>query len=48
VIESVLGQTLQDFELIAVDDGSQDGSRAVLERFARAERRLTAVAASRS
>lgn len=32
-IESVLSQTYQDFELIAVDDGSTDDSRKVLESF---------------
>ena len=33
-IESVLGQTYGDFELIVVDDGSQDDSAAVVARFA--------------
>jgi len=32
-IESVLGQTYRDLEVIAVDDGSQDDSRAILESF---------------
>jgi hypothetical protein len=32
-IESVLGQTLSDLELVIVDDGSSDGSRAVIERY---------------
>jgi glycosyltransferase involved in cell wall biosynthesis len=43
-IESVLGQTVEDFELIAVDDGSEDGSRAILERFARLDSRVRVVA----
>ena len=32
-IESVLGQTLQDFELIIIDDGSTDNSRGIIEEY---------------
>jgi hypothetical protein len=39
-IDSVLAQTLQDFELIVADDGSSDGSQAIAERYASADPRI--------
>jgi len=33
-IESVLGQTEKNIEVVAIDDGSTDSSRAILRRFA--------------
>lgn len=33
-IESVLAQSFSDFELIVIDDGSPDDTRAIVERFA--------------
>lgn len=32
-IDSILGQTCQDFELILIDDGSSDDSRTVMESY---------------
>jgi len=43
-IESVLAQTHRDLELLIVDDGSTDGSRAVAERFARRDGRVRVLA----
>ena len=40
-IDSVLAQTLQDFELIVIDDGSTDDSRNVIERYASHPRIVT-------
>lgn len=42
-IESVLGQTLHELELVVVDDGSQDGTHTILDRFARADPRVRIV-----
>ncbi len=37
-IESVLGQTFRDLELIVIDDGSTDGTASVLSRFPKSVR----------
>jgi len=39
-VDSILQQTFTDFEFIIIDDGSADGSSAILDRFARSDARI--------
>ena len=43
-LRSVAQQTFHDLELIAIDDGSQDSSLALLKEFALVEPRMTLIA----
>jgi glycosyltransferase involved in cell wall biosynthesis len=42
-VRSILAQKIRDFELIIIDDGSTDGSDAVLERIAKLDSRIILV-----
>ena len=42
-VQSILGQSFEDFELILVDDGSGDGSAAACDRFAWEDSRVVVV-----
>lgn len=46
-LRSLAEQSLLDFEVLAVDDGSRDGSRALLESAAAADRRFRVLDGSR-
>lgn len=39
-LDSILSQTFTDFEVLLIDDGSTDGSRAVCERYAAQDDRI--------
>lgn len=42
-VESILAQTFKDFEFVIIDDGSTDGSRAILEGYAKQDSRIRLV-----
>lgn len=42
-VQSLLSQTHQDLEIIAIDDGSTDSSLSILSRFARQDSRLRVI-----
>ena len=42
-LDSVLGQTLRDIEVLCIDDGSLDRSAEILKRYAKQDPRLTVI-----
>lgn len=42
-MESVLNQTLQNIEIICVDDGSDDGSKSILDEYGAADGKVTVI-----
>ncbi len=46
-VESVLGQTLRDIEIICVDAGSTDGTLEILEEYARGDSRISIIRSDR-
>ena len=42
-IESILNQSLSDFECIVVEDGSEDASPDLLRSYAKRDRRIRSV-----
>ena len=42
-IDSILNQTLEDFELILVDDGSKDNSGNICDEYMRKDRRVKVI-----
>ena len=42
-LNSVTGQTLQDIEIVCVDDGSTDGSLGILQDWAQRDSRIRVI-----
>lgn len=42
-IESIINQTFKDIEIILINDGSSDGSRNIIDRYAKKDKRIIAI-----
>ena len=42
-LDSIIGQTLKEIEIIVVDDGSTDDSPRIIDRYARTDSRIVAI-----
>jgi glycosyltransferase involved in cell wall biosynthesis len=42
-LDSVISQSLEDVEVVCVNDGSSDGSKGILEQYASRDRRITVI-----
>ena len=47
-LESICKQTLQDIEILCIDDGSSDNTPQILERFAQSDDRFTIISLSQN
>ena len=42
-LDSVVNQTLEDIEIICIDDGSSDSSGAILDEYAQKDKRIKVI-----
>ena len=42
-LDSIIGQTLKEIEIIVIDDGSTDDSSRIIDRYARTDSRIVAI-----
>lgn len=45
-LDSICDQTLKELEIILIDDGSTDGSRGIIEEYAKRDARIRVVRAA--